>query len=37
MVHAGWFLDSPWWWVALWLPAFGFALPFGSPRKDRKP
>jgi hypothetical protein len=37
MFHAGWFLDSPWWWLAFWLPTLGFAVPFGFGRKERRP
>jgi len=36
MVHSGWFLDSPWWWLALWLPTLVFAIPFGSGRKEHR-
>jgi hypothetical protein len=36
MVHAGWFLDSPWWWLALWLPSLAFCLPVGSGRKEHR-
>jgi hypothetical protein len=34
MVHAGWFIDGPWWWLALWLPSLAFLLPSGSGRKE---
>lgn len=37
MIHAGWFLDSPWWWMIFCLPTLGFMVPFGSGRKERKP
>jgi hypothetical protein len=38
MALAGWFLDSPWWWLALWLPSLGFCfcLPVGSGRKEHR-
>jgi hypothetical protein len=34
MVHAGWFIDSPWWWLLVWLPSLSFLFPFGSGRKE---
>jgi len=34
MVHVGWFVDSPWWWLAVWLPSLAYVIPFGSGRKD---
>lgn len=34
MVHAGWFNDITWWWLAVYLLALGFAMPFGSGRKE---
>lgn len=37
MVHAGWFLDSPLWWLLLWLPSLGFLFPFGAGRKEHRP
>jgi hypothetical protein len=37
MVHAGYFIDSWWWWLALWLPSLGFLIPFGSGRKEHRP
>ncbi len=37
MVQAGWFLDIPWWWVALWLPVLAFATPIGSGPKEHRP
>lgn len=36
MVHAGWFIDVPWWWLALWLPSLGFLFPIGSGRKEHR-
>ena len=35
MVHAGWFIDSFWWCLALGLPSLTFCLPIGSERKER--
>lgn len=37
MLHLGWFLDSPWWWLAFWLPTLGFLAPSGSGEKEPKP
>jgi hypothetical protein len=37
MIHAGWFIDGPWWWLALWLPSLAFLLPVGSSRKGHRP
>lgn len=37
MVHLGWFIDAPWWWLVLWLPTLAFSLPVGSRRKEHQP
>ena len=37
MVHVGWFIDSPWWWLLVWLPSLGFLLPISSGRKEHRP
>jgi hypothetical protein len=37
MVHVGWFISSPWWWLALYLPALAFTLPVGSGPKESRP
>lgn len=36
MVQTGWFIDSAWWWLALWLPSLAFVIPFGSGRKEHR-
>lgn len=34
MFHAGWFIDSFWWCLALGLPSLTFCLTTGSGRKE---
>lgn len=37
MIQLEWFIDSPWWWLALWLPTLAFTFSAGSGRKERHP
>lgn len=34
MVHAGWLIDSAWWWLLLCPPCLALVSPFGSVRKE---
>jgi hypothetical protein len=36
MVQAGWFLNNPWWWLMLYLPALAFTIPFGAGQKEHR-
>lgn len=36
MVHAGWFINGGWWWLALWIPTLALAIPLGAGRKEHQ-
>jgi len=36
MIPADWFIESGWWWLALWIAALALTVPFGAGRKEHQ-